>query len=365
MRFQSVTWLTVVASSLLLMGCSGSAGTKSGNSTAELDPNWIKSLDEMIDYTANRRLSIKDHAAWQIIHGAFAYGQDFLIDVNGKDTPAIQYAINGGPMRGWNLYVTDKGVASKLEPGEQSGGMGHPDQWMGYLSRCGVKLTDPLVVSGKNYTFQAFINEAQAGLRDDMEATWTLMAFMVYLPLDATWKSRYENDSEWNLERLVRNECHSKNADIYASSCAGSHCMYSLASAVNRYQKEKNANELTGGWKLAEERVQQAIHDARENQNPDGTFSAGSFQRAPATPDVAQQIRATGHVLEFLCEALNDEEIREPWVGRAAYALTKLFQKTKTIDMECGALYHAAHSLVLFRERRFGPRPAQVAEQTK
>ena len=32
-----------------------------------------------------------------------------------------------------------------------------------------------------------------------------------------------------------------------------------------------------------------------------------------------------------------------------------LFRKTEKLPLECGALYHAAHGLVLYRERVFGP----------
>lgn len=40
---------------------------------------------------------------------------------------------------------------------------------------------------------------------------------------------------------------------------------------------------------------------------------------------------------------------------RAADALCRLFDETRSMDLECGALYHAAHGLILYRERLFGP----------
>src|SRR4051794_16323789 len=89
------------------------------------DDQLVKSLDEVINYTANRRLTIKDHAAWQIIHGAEAFGKDFLIDADGKTVKAVEYVTHGGYMRGWNLRPTEHGVLSLLEPGAETGGMGH------------------------------------------------------------------------------------------------------------------------------------------------------------------------------------------------------------------------------------------------
>ena len=38
------------------------------------------------------------------------------------------------------------------------------------------------------------------------------------------------------------------------------------------------------------------------------------------------------------------------------FVLCKLFRKTKPVDVECGALFHAAHGVVLYREKLFGPR---------
>src|SRR5690606_24663592 len=64
---------------------------------------------------------------------------------------------------------------------------------------------------------------------------------------------------------------------------------------------------------------------------------------------------ATGHILEFLTAALSQDELEEPWVRRAALKVSEIFVKTKDIPLECGALYHAAHGLVLYRARIFEP----------
>ena len=65
---------------------------------------------------------------------------------------------------------------------------------------------------------------------------------------------------------------------------------------------------------------------------------------------------SAGHVLEFLTTAMNKEELQQPWVKQATLDMCKLFRKTKPVDVECGALFHAAHGLVLYREKMFGPR---------
>ena len=65
-------------------------------------------------------------------------------------------------------------------------------------------------------------------------------------------------------------------------------------------------------------------------------------------------------VLEFLSIAVSDEDLGRPWIRRAAARLCALFQKTRRVPLECGALYHAAHGLALYRERMFGQREQTV-----
>ena len=52
------------------------------------------------------------------------------------------------------------------------------------------------------------------------------------------------------------------------------------------------------------------------------------------------------------------------WVQRAAEHMCELFRNTRDVPLECGALYHAAHGLVLFRERfaESGTRKAESGE---
>ena len=59
----------------------------------------------------------------------------------------------------------------------------------------------------------------------------------------------------------------------------------------------------------------------------------------------------------FLAIALPDDRLDEPWFSLAADALCEMFEDGAQLDLECGALYHAAHGLVVYRERKWGKRP--------
>ena len=63
------------------------------------------------------------------------------------------------------------------------------------------------------------------------------------------------------------------------------------------------------------------------------------------------KLGATGHIFEFLVLTLDNNRLTEPWVDRAAHRLVTLLEQTQDLDVECGALYHAAHGLLLYRER--------------
>src|SRR5690606_8173319 len=112
--------------------------------------------------------------------------------------------------------------------------------------------------------------------------------------------------------------------DINASACGGTHRLSFMAMALARYRESLDdpGAELTGGWLAAEEKIQQAIRTAREQQNPDGSFSAAYFARpSQARGNFDLEIGTSGHVFEFLTLAMTDEELKQPWVERAALRL--------------------------------------------
>ena len=113
------------------------------------------------------------------------------------------------------------------------------------------------------------------------------------------------------------------------------------------------ADEAPAPRAKADEKIKKAIADAREFQQPDGGFSTNYFQRSSSSPDIGLRINTTGHVLEFICLAATDEELRQPWVTRAVDYLCELFEETADIPVECGGLYHAVHGLMLYRMRRY------------
>ena len=108
----------------------------------------------------------------------------------------------------------DHGLEAVLEAGSKTG-QGHEDQWLGYLSQCGITPDEPIVVGGQTYKVRDLITQAQWDIYDGMEATWTLMAFSTYLPLDAEWTAK--DGTKWNIERMVR---HGERTRIWTTAPA-------------------------------------------------------------------------------------------------------------------------------------------------
>lgn len=325
------------------------------------DDQLRQTLDEMLDFTLReRQLTLTENAAWQILHGVLAYEHALPIHVGAGSPPvsAIAYLQSGGRMEGWELRPGEildptsgrKGLRALVEPGTLTG-QGHVDQWLAILAQCGLQPTDSLQLAGVSYTLDDFLQQSMRdiGQNRDQEYSWTLISIVHYRPTDVTWKTP-EGDV-WNVERIVASEA---QQDLGSSACGGTHRLSALAMALQRHQQQ--GRPVTGGWALAQQVVEQSVATVRGYQNPDGSLSSHYFQRGGQSADLADTIRTTGHTLEFLALALSDEDLRQPWVRKAVVRLCDAFKKTKRLPLECGALYHAARGLRLYRDRIYGER---------
>jgi hypothetical protein len=315
----------------------------------------IERIDRVLDHTLNqRRLNTKDHAAWQIVHALLAFGNDLQIEHEGQLVPALQWLLDGNTLTGWNLRPGDRGIVVPVEIGSKTG-QGHPDQWLGYLSQTGLDPNKKIVVGGKDYTIKDLLTQALWDLTPGMEATWTLMAVgnPNYWNLNDPWKSR--NGETWTVERLAGMEGNEASAIIVGGSCGGTHRLYALAMAVNQKLStldKKNPEPLSEDWARADATVQKYKNLCRDKfQNRDGTFSGHYFTRPGMVADISDQVGTTGHIFEFLVAAMRPAELREPWMVAACDRLLTLMEQARDVSLDCGGLYHAAHGLILYRER--------------
>lgn len=358
--------VTTVPLALAAAGCSeneASSAVPPDFSAAKLpsDDALSRRIDEILQFTRdNRHLNSRNHAAWQVVHGVLAFGGEFQLEHGGQLVPALDWLLSGrDALRGWNLRAggpNDKGPIVVLEPGSKEG-QGHPDQWLGYLSQTGLGLDEEIVAGGRTYTIHDLLEQAKWDIYQGMEATWTLMAFSVYVPLDAEWQNKH--GETWNVERIVAMEAgqlgppQPGSFTAGDSACGGSHRLFGLAVMLNKYLAEtgKRPDELEGGWKLANVKLQDAKRMARQFQQPDGTFSAHYFSRPGTTANISERIGTTGHTFEMLATTMSQDEIRQPWMRKAADQLCTLLEQTRDIELDVGGLYHACHGLFVYREK--------------
>lgn len=353
---------------VLSVGCESSpvyVPTKpvaSGAGSAAGEQDLLAQIDDALEHTyEHRRLSVgetdQDQAAWQIIHGALAFKREFQVSAGGEDVSAVDYVLAGRPMKGLDFELGDtldeatgrRGIRSHIAGDKM--GQGHTDQWMGYLSDCRLPFEEKIIVAGKEHTIADYIEQMKLDVHRNAqrEYSWTLMAMTAYYPTDYKWTAG--DGSEWSIAKLVEIEL---EHDLNDSPCGGTHRMTALTMAYNRHVAAGGQDE--GIWKTLHERIDKCVADSHKFQNPDGSLSSNYFLRPGASAELTDRMGSAGHTMEFLATALNKDELQEDWVVAAVKDVCKLFRQTKPVDVECGALFHAAHGLVLYREKVYGPR---------
>lgn len=340
---------------------------------AEVDADALRDrIDAALDYTwEKRRLNTRDHAAWQILHGVLAYGPNFPVEHEGKLYPTVEYLQSGGLMKGWTMERGNRlertnedgspryGLRAVVEPGTQTG-QGHYDQWLAILSQCDMPETAEFKIGDDTYTIADWIAQVQLDMsrNPEKEFSWTLIGLTAYLPTDASWTD--SQGKQWTMEELVQAEL---DHGFGTGACGGSHRLIGISMALNRHLAQ--GGKLEGAWAEAEEIVREkAITQARQYQNRDGSFSSNYFLRSGVAADLAETLGSSGHTLEFMTLSLTESELSEPWVMHATNYLSGVFERTEGIALECGALYHAAHALILYRQRVYGPRDFEMPSGT-
>lgn len=304
---------------------------------------------------ADRRLSTSDNAAWQIMHGVICYGHDLQIQTPDKGlVSALDYAFHEGVIRGWHLMPGEilpsgrRGVKALLEPGSYIG-QGHVDQWIAICAMAGLPATDELVIEGQTFTLRDWAEQARwdACSNPINEASWTLIALTFYFPDDSQWTA--SDGSTWSWERMVADEL---LYDLNLSPCGGAHRLVGLARAWQAKERLKLPDSQV--WDDARRVIQRSIREIEEMRSGDGSLSSHYLARAGSSRDLGLTLGSSGHLLEFLAVALDLEELQEPWVETAAARLCEIFEATRTVDLDCGACYHALNGLRVYRDRRFG-----------
>lgn len=319
----------------------------------------ISRIDRVLaDNLNSRQLDVATHGAWQVLHGILAYGEGFEVRTPSGTKLAIEYLLQGNTLEGFRPQPGDllspgnesgdpisRGLRFAFEPSTKTG-QGHRDQWMAVLAQSGITLETNIRVGNEEYQWRDVVRQTEYDIPLNLEEefSWTLIGLLAYRETDHRWVARDER--EYSIELLLEVEL---SQSIESSVCGGTHRLDAIAVAVAKRQSENKP--MTGVWARAGEQLQRSIADAKQNQNPDGSYSLAYMHRPGWARDLSEQLGTTGHVLEFIALAGDDSALRSSWVKRSAHRICDLLEQCREVDLECGVLYHAIHGLQEYRSR--------------
>jgi len=316
-------------------------------------------IDAVLKHVRQRDL-FPDHAFWTIFHGILGVGPDdaVIFDPDAKKRiKAIDYIASGGEVNGLDFVPTPDGVEVVTMPGSIIG-QGHQDQFVAEMAEWDLPRDKKFMVDGKEYTFDDFIRQSRAHASlttksfpgpDPLELTWTIVIVSKYYGPDYHWTN--SRGEKLSVEDMAKYELEQPIADSLV--CGGTHRLFGLTWAY--YLHRNGGGKKEGTWKKVADTIADYENRARMLQNPDGSFSTRYLQGPGNDPDIQLRIATSGHILEWLALAMTDEQLRQPWVEKAADALALMVLENSFSNLDAGSLYHATHGLELYRARLWGP----------
>jgi len=304
-----------------------------------------KLVDEAVAVTSRRYLTADEHTPWQIFHGLLALRHNFKLKINAQKSSAMQWVQSGPMFRGMPL-IEQTTHGGRFHPFTVPYAFeGHPNQFLAILSMSELPRNFAFRAgNGATITVDDMLRNAQADCNDREEVTWTLWAFARYVHPSATWNNR--SGEPWSMERLVQTEVGKR---VQEGACGGCHGLFALALARNACLQ--SGIQLRGAYFEADMKVKRYIAETRAYQNADGSFSSNHYNGPGYAPDFNKRIAASGHILEWLMIGISNEEMEQEWVKRGVASIARDLVENKSAPADCGPLYHALHSLVLYRQR--------------
>ena len=330
------------------------------------------------------------HTPWMIMHGVLALRQDYQLKIDNKLVNAIDYITKSNPVYQANLpdpqregfpivrvqnnWFEATAYGGRAQPYIVSFAFeGHPNQFLAILSTCNLPLTHEFVVSDpkrpgatKKITMADMVRHAKSNVHvgNPNEIAWTLWFLANYLEPDEKWVDK--NGHPWSMEQLVNIQTNAPlfNGTQDLAPCGGTHGMFALACACNSYQA-KYDGKLNGAWLAARQKLDKHIELARRLQNRDGSLSTEFFKSTGYSAEMGPRFKTSGHMLEWMMMALPPESLNEQWVRSAVMSVANDLVRwggTGLDTADTGAMYHALHALVLYRNR-VEPVPSETPDQ--
>lgn len=330
---------------------------------AKEDP-LMAQVEQAIEISKKRQLTVRLHTPWQIMHGVMALGRDFTLKKGGRTINACDWLSSSADHWKTPVFeVTEHGARAR--PTDVGGEFqGHRDQFLAVLAMNDFPRDQVLQAGEESVTIADMVKHAQMHVDNVHEPSFTLIALSHYLGPRACWTNK--DGEDWSIERLVRQQLLVQIAD---APCGGTHALFALAYARRRLRENDEAGG--GVWVEADQTLSRYVAQARELQNDDGSFSTTYFKGLNWSNDYNVRLSSSGHMLEWLTLGLPRDELRQPWLRAALTFVTGDLIDYQREPVRCGPLYHACHALVIYRDRlqnhtlTVAPSPQQDARRVR
>ena len=296
-----------------------------------------------------KALNSKENDPWESMHGMLAYGVHSRIHdggPNGQLITSVGWLCYNKPCKGQTLlYVTPSG---ELRAKYGVGLPGHLGQFLAMLAQCHVAPDYPIHVGDHEFTVKDLIEAEKKTCYPKSELTFKLIALQHYADLNDKWVN--DQGVDWDFPRLISEEL---AQPIRGAACGGTHRLSGLSLVVKA--RLRRGEPLDGEYQKANDFVKKYQQYAFRLQNRDGSLSTSWFRGSGDEDDINRRIKTTGHILEWLCYSLSDEQLREPQTVRAVTYLANLMYSNYDNEWEIGPRSHATHALLLYDQRVFQP----------
>jgi hypothetical protein len=297
----------------------------------------------------NKPLNSRDNDTWEMMHGMLAYGLRSQVRQGGPKgdlITAVGWLCYNKPCKGLTLmYVTPEG---DLRAKQGAGLQGHMGQLLAMLAQCQVSPDYPIKVGEHDFTIRDLIEVEKKTCYEKTELTFKLIGLMHYLDSDEKWVN--DQGMEWDIPKLISEEL---AQPIRGAACGGTHRLSGLSLAART--RVRRGEPLDGEFLKANEFVEKYHNYAFQLQNSDGSMSTEWFRGKGDDDDTDRRVKTTGHILEWLCYSLSDDQMRSGRVFAATNYLASLLYSNYDHEWEKGPIGHAIHALRLYDERMLQP----------
>ncbi len=306
-------------------------------------------IRQVLSHYHRRPFNSRDRGPWEMMHAMLAYETESQIlrgGPRGEPITAVGWlCFNQTCRRRTLMYVNEAGeMRVRVGPALQ----GHEGQLLAMLAQSKVSKDYPMRIEGHDFTVGDLVKMEMETCYPRTELTFKLIALSHYLKSNATWMN--DRGMKWDIPKLISEEL---RQPVRGAACGGTHRLSGLTLAYKA--RQKRGEPIDGQYLKAQKFVARYQQYAYRLQNRDGSFSTEWFRGSGNKKDIERNLKTTGHLLEWLLYAANENELRSQKTARAANYLATIMMNNRSKDWEAGPLGHAIHALLLYDRLIFSP----------